>query len=592
VATKLGTSNVTVSSIRKQFIVEAEEVGVLGAAANYGVEEQVGKLMDIGAVVEATGVDASRAPLGLRIVKAVKDFGVEEDVAPAFIEACYAEPTRQGMKPEGFVKAVLGLRDLKVQDGKSYSDLLNYVAAKDVEAKELDSRVYEYGLKADAAKTRMSEAVADEKTTLAELKQFASLRDTLAPHGLDLRSVEKAKNCILNVEKRGGDSEAVVAFYSESVDLEERKSKAESRLSYVSTESLRVENSLRDANKEFESKKDLVDRVREAEDLKIRPKQLGVIVEKTREVGARHGWDGGESISRLEVDLEENWEPKLGFENEKVALEEKLGLLKENVKLAEGRERVALENARAQEQALSGLAELRKHISPSEIVEFKRIIVDSGQDVPTFRSEVQRLGAVTAAVDAEKNRRDAIIAKLRGDETALSSQVAQLEKRKRSLEADIETLSGQTMEVVDDAVTRIKIAAEEVKFAFENPDTGYEATIKRLGEEAKQDMSIELKAQRAALKSELDNAAGSIKKFVAEAEVLRKETWDTAKLIGSNTHLTRLVILIGGEQIPRDEALITMKMTVDSFQSYFIRNKITWCPSAARLSQELLGGLL
>jgi hypothetical protein len=43
----------------------------------------------------------------------------------------------------------------------------------------------------------------------------------------------------------------------------------------------------------------------------------------------------------------------------------------------------------------------------SELVEFKRVIVDSGQDVPAFRGEVERLGGVTAAVDAVKLRKEA-----------------------------------------------------------------------------------------------------------------------------------------------------------------------------------------
>ena len=78
VAEKLHTSNVTVSNLLKKFKKEAEEAeSVLAAAANYGIEDQVDQLITIGRVVEDTGVDPSRAGLGLRIVKTAEYFGVD-----------------------------------------------------------------------------------------------------------------------------------------------------------------------------------------------------------------------------------------------------------------------------------------------------------------------------------------------------------------------------------------------------------------------------------------------------------------------------------------------------------------------------------
>jgi predicted transcriptional regulator len=80
VAEKLHSSNVTVSNLLKKFKKEAEEAeSVLAAAANYGIEDQVDQLITIGRVVEDSGVDLSRAGLGLRIVKTAEDFGVDPE---------------------------------------------------------------------------------------------------------------------------------------------------------------------------------------------------------------------------------------------------------------------------------------------------------------------------------------------------------------------------------------------------------------------------------------------------------------------------------------------------------------------------------
>ena len=592
VGTELKCSNVTVSGILKKFISEAEEVGVLAAASNYGISEQVGKLIEISAAVESTKVDASRAPLGLRIVKAVESFGVDAEEAPAFIDACYAEAMRQGVSPESFVKTIKGLQGWRIGDKSDYQYLLDVVEKENKEWSELDAKVSDYREKAEAAKVEMNDAVRSKNTTIVELNQFTALKDNLAPHGLDLRDVEKTRNCIQNVAQQGNDSRALVAFYSQGVDLSKKVKDNEARLGTIAREGLTVGNKLRMAQAELDSKAELVERVHEAESLRLRPSQLGALVEKTREIGARHGLDNSESIKLLERDLGENWEPKLGFENERRSLEAKLVALEEKIKLAEGRERTAVENAKAQEEALKGFTELRRHVSPSEIIEFKRMIVDSGQQVSTFRVEVQRLGSVTAVIESEKQRRDAEVAKLRNQETTLNTQVLQLRKEKQMLVADIETLRSSAMAALENAYQKIRVVSDEIKYDFENPESGYEATIKRIGEESRGEIREEFKSQREAIRQGLDAAAKQIKGFVSDAETLRKETWDTAKLLGYNVHLIRLASLIGGEQVPQVEAVITMKATVDAFRSYLTMNKLeSRCPSATTLSRELRGML-
>ena len=229
----------------------------------------------------------------------------------------------------------------------------------------------------------------------------------------------------------------------------------ESRLNWLSNEVPKVEKKLSDTSKELLTKSLLVDMVKKAEDLGLRPSQLGTFVEAARKLGARHSLGLKESIDRLEVDLRENWEPKLGFENDKTKLTAELNQLQERVELAEERESVTLEKIRAHEGSLRDFEQLRKHVSSSELIEFKRVIVDSGQDVPSFRGEVERLGSVTAAVDAVKLRKEAEVAKLEARVTFLGAQVEQLSSTKTELEAKISTLNSKAVESVINASNKI-----------------------------------------------------------------------------------------------------------------------------------------
>ena len=363
----------------------------------------------------------------------------------------------------------------------------------------------------------------------------------------------------------------------------------EKRYDYLSKAELQAELKLRDTNRELESKTELVGKVREAEVLGLRPSQLGAIVEAAQEAGARHSLDIKQSISRLEEDLHENWEPKLGFQNEKTRLENELEQFNEKIKLAEGKERVTLERVMAQEESLRGLVELKKHVSAEEIIELKRIIVDSGQNMPEFRGEIKRLGSVTAAVDFAKNTKEAEVAKLDKRAVELGAQVAQLESVKSELLAKIEILNSEAINAVRVASRTITDVAEKLKFDFEDPLLGYRVIIRRLGNDAIADTEKELEAKKEALKQSMDGVRSFINRSLTDVEKLRKNTWDTAKILGFSIHLTRLANIINGEPVERVEALATMKMTIDAFTDYLNRNQlINRCPSASKFSDELM----
>jgi hypothetical protein len=587
VGKELKCSHVAVLNIRDHFVSEAEEGGIMAAAEKYGVKEQVQALMEISAAVEETKVDASRAPLGLRIVKAVEGFGVDAEGAPAFIDACYAEASRQGLEPAGFVKAVAGLYNLQIKDGKDYLDLLASVEELNQRFEELDDKTYEYEQKAAAAEAEMKNAINNKDATKLELDQFVALRDALAPYKIDLKDVEKAKNCIVNISKSVNEPEALVTFYSEGMDLEERKKAAEDRLGSVSTEELKVGNKLRKATEELKAKDEMVRRLRDAETLKVMPSQFSEFVEKAREVGARHGLSSVESLNRLVTDLSENWEPKLGFENDVTRLKSIFSNLEEKVKLAQEREHVALESARAQEAALKGLSELRKHVSPAEIADFKKIIVESGCDVSAFRSDIERLGDATAVVEKIIVEKKAAVAELEAEKTNLEVRVQDLRKEEETLKSYLAYNHSQVVASLNNARTSIISAALALEKDFTNPDTGYSATIRKLGDESKDFMETEFKAHRETLRKQLDTTEKTFNIFLRDMEKLKTDSWETGKAIGLNTHLIRIASIVGEKPVEKVDAVATISMAVNAFNVYFKKQGLDY-PSGDKFGEELL----
>jgi hypothetical protein len=589
------TSNVSVSNLLRKFISEAEEAGdILVAAAKYGLEEQVKTLIDLGKVVEETKVDPSMAGLGLRIVKSAKDLEVDPEGIPELIEVVVKETTSQHLSPEIFVKTAKGLHGFTVDGIRDYQKLLRSVEENNAEYKRLDHLVDEYGEKAEKAKNDMDEAVKNGETTLEELSQFTALRSRLSSHGLDLRDVEKVETCLLNIVSQDFDSKAVVAVYSKNSDLSKKVSELDRRSNLLFKMNHESEGHLKEINKTLESKKELVGRVREAEDLGLKPVQLGVLVDCARRSGASHGLGIYESVDRLAGDIVENWEQMLGFEDEKVKRSVELDQVNEKIRLAEEKERITVEKVRADELALKGLGELRKFVSLSEIIEFKKVIVDSGLDVPTFRVEAEKQGGATVVFNSVKQKRDAELARLESRVITLNAQVVQLEKKKAELEAGIYILNSEALDAVRKTSEDIRQVAESLRLDFEDPETGYNARIRSLGEDAVKETAAGLKAKREAIRQSLETVNTFVRRSLSDIESLKKGTWDTAKVLGFNLYLTRVANIVNDEPVGKIEALTTMMATVDAFNGYLKRNEID-CPSVSKFSGELrnafLGGL-
>ena len=390
----------------------------------------------------ATKVDASEAVIGLKVVKAIKGFGVKPGEALGFIEAISEEAKNQHLAPETFVKVAKGIHEMKVENQTDYLALEKEVREKSIRIESLRKQVFEYESKADA---------------LSKANEAA--------------------------EKKLGET---------------------SRL--------------------LESKIGLAGKVKETEDLGLGPPQLTTIVETTQRIGARHGLNNKESINWLVNDLMENWEPKLGFENEKNKLLAKLKQLEEKIELAEGDEEITQEKIRARKESLKELEELKKYVSAAELIEFKNLITNSGFDIPTFRREVEKLGSVTASVDQVKQEYYAQMARLEQRVTFLNLQVSTLTTNKSALEAEINTLNSEAIRGIGEASKKIKEVAEGLKLDFDAPETGYKAIMHNLSVKAIGEMEFELGTARVALIESEKNLRDAVDKSASQVEKLKNNT--------------------------------------------------------------------
>ena len=119
-----------------------------------------------------------------------------------------------------------------------------------------------------------------------------------------------------------------------SDSLGEKASGLSQRAETFSKGNIEAERKLKETNRTLESRSELIGKVKEAEDLGLNPSQLSLIVDTARKTGARHDLSIKDSLDWLAKDLEKNWEPKLGFENEKTRLSSELSQMNEKIRRA------------------------------------------------------------------------------------------------------------------------------------------------------------------------------------------------------------------------------------------------------------------
>ncbi len=95
----------TVRNYLNRLVSEAERGGLLSTARSYGVEGKVKDLMSVSKELNESGLEPEECVAGSRVVKILRDLGVNETKFVDFVHSAYTEAVGQGLKPREFASS-------------------------------------------------------------------------------------------------------------------------------------------------------------------------------------------------------------------------------------------------------------------------------------------------------------------------------------------------------------------------------------------------------------------------------------------------------------------------------------------------------
>ena len=566
-ADELNLSNVTISTWLKDFTREAEEAGnIMAAAERYGIEEQVRQLIEIGGVIERTKVNPANAKDGLEVVSVLMDLGVKPEEARDFIKAVNKEAERQHLPPENLVKTVKSIYDLGVEDKRDYRALLDEVETMRVQLETLKNQVSEYEGKSDDSRRSTSEALESSKVTLKDLDRYTALRVRLASHGLNLDDLDKVESCAVNVAEQGYDSAAVISAFSRGPELKRLLEEQEAKALELSAANEKAAEELEEKSRFLELNTELAEQVEKVNRLGFNANQLDAIVEAAHAVAARHGLSQRESLQKLEGDLTENWEPKLGFENEVTRLQVMRQNLSEEINEATVKLGQIKAETTSKRKPLDELEKIKKlGVAESELPDWSEALEASGSNLQTFRKEVKRLGGIKQYVDSREAELSVNLKRLEDEERKRRTTLSELANQETMLRTRIDTLLSETMSTTTSTLNDLKETAETVNAAsrqlkseFDDPETGLKAKSKEITGEVSRDWREEAKAQVKTINQTGESVKNGILEVADKVDKAMEEVFEAGKAIGQYGFSRDLLMIIKGEEVDRLTGLTTL----------------------------------
>jgi predicted transcriptional regulator len=220
IAKKVGVHQSSVSHYATKFKERAEEVGLLVAAKEYGIMEEVEALRSLAVELHKNKLIADDAKEGVKIIKVFNGLGIKPSAHTMLVKVC------KEVKSPGFIEAALKLvkieaeshisyeeavkkletmthqlpiMDMLIKAKKSKLDSINSdIAEKKEELENLKKYMTEIKKGKDDLEKKVKEVVAKKRkeydVSLSEIKMVAKLKADLKKKGLDIPTlVELAK---------------------------------------------------------------------------------------------------------------------------------------------------------------------------------------------------------------------------------------------------------------------------------------------------------------------------------------------------------------------------------------------------------------
>lgn len=226
IAKKCNVNQATVSRYAAKFELDVNEVGIIKAAKEYGIMNEVGSLRSLAVELFNNKLTTEEAKEGLTIWKYFSNLNVDPGEYKSLVTVI------SELKNPDFVPSALKLAELKSTTNKSYIEILSHYEQVAKETMELKQQNVKLKQEQNELDHQVKQLIAQENNERESLKQFegemnhkktalqVDLGGEMKKNNLTLDRMKKLEQIVKSLHKMNISDEKVETFLAEHQELE------------------------------------------------------------------------------------------------------------------------------------------------------------------------------------------------------------------------------------------------------------------------------------------------------------------------------------------------------------------------------------
>jgi hypothetical protein len=568
-----------------RFVSEAKRSGLMPTATTYGIEGQIQELLDVMKELNKSELEPSDCVAGSRVVKILRDLDVKESEFADFTSSVYVEVVAQGLKPKEFVNSAAELRKLSLLTKKGYPAILDDYQSRHEINERLKAENTKLEEKSRQIKNQLDQEVRENDTTLETLKWFNETKKSLTEYGVAVEALDSLSNLLKNVSERSYVPEEIIEFYSTNKELEKNKSVLEENVSALTREETVLQDRNHNLQKIIKDNHDVVVSINEINSLEINVENIGELLQKVTEISAQHGLNKKESLERFFSDIGEQYEPKLGYQNELNRLQarksshtEEIHDLKANL----GR----LDKRYSEKKGvLDKLVSLNdRNVTNEDLIYWEEILSETNIDLITIRREMATLGGLRQWL--EKNSQEK--RRLEGAMKSLNREIESLKIQKENYESELTSLTTGALSEAKKELKRLPGIIDDLKTDLLDPKTGLKVKSLNMVDETHKSLDNLFERKEKQWSQLLQQSQEKINGMDKRIEDLQHSVYNAGEMLGQYKAIEPIRRLQSGEDPGFNEAMTAIFTIMVHFRNWFKKYALTDAVKAADSINSLI----
>ncbi len=385
------------------------------------------ELRDLALTMKKVGITAAQCALGFRIATFMLNVGVDEDSFESFILDVYNRCKEIGLSSENISVYLQDLIEFS-SDVLPLSKIEDYIKKKTDDKRKLEQEIEKLTVQTETLQQEKSHAesirdmaLKEERITSSAIQWYSDLRAELRKYSIPVDDISKFGKIVDNIAGYGYDVDKVIKEFS---DLETLRSVRDTLRQIVQT----LENKNSNLEQQRSTLEVLVNMHNQAlstyqhlDGMGFGLKQLDFLWNTVKEITLENGIPADEAVTKFLLDVERQYDKKLGYESKIQGLRDEVGKLnQEQTRLRAELLLLPLIGPKLVKLTQSGVSE-QDIINIATI--FEKYV--AGIDRQSFASELQTYGGLKSAIQ-----------KLTKESDALRKEVGSLQTQKKDLNTD------------------------------------------------------------------------------------------------------------------------------------------------------------